>query len=121
LRPIGWPGWARSTRSPLVGAHDTHPLDRATLVRRALVYFGACAGWLLLAHLVGLLPALLPFLVVYLRFAARESWKLTAAISISVWLACYGLFHTVLAVPWPESVLGSVVPELRSVRALAIF
>jgi len=96
-------------------------LDRATLVRRALVYFGACAGWLLLAHLVGLLPALLPFLVVYLRFAARESWKLTAAISISVWLACYGLFHTVLAVPWPESVLGSVVPELRSVRALAIF
>jgi len=96
-------------------------LERATVVRRALVYFGACAGWLVLAHLVGLLPALLFFLVGYLRFAARESWKLTVIISLPVWLACYGLFHSVLNVPWPQSELGALVPEFRNWRALTIF
>jgi len=96
-------------------------LDRATVVKRALVYFGACVAWLVLAHLVGLLPALFPFLVAYLRFSARESWKLTAVISVSVWLACYGLFHTILVVPWPQSELGALVPEFRNFRALTIF
>ena len=96
-------------------------LDRATVVRRACVYFGSCFAYLGFAHLIGLLPALLAFLVGYLRFAGGESWRSTLVLSGAVWLASYGLFHTLLVVPWPSTVLGDLFPALRGTRFLALF
>jgi len=100
---------------------STAGLDRATLRRRSAIYFGGCLAYLGVAHVIGLLPALLPFLACYLRLAAREGWKLTLVLTSVVWLASYGLFHYLLLVPWPESLLGGWFPALHSFRSLALF
>jgi TctA family transporter len=93
---------------------DYGDLDLATIFKRATSYF----AWLLFffgaASIVGLLPAMFLFLVGYMRFEGKETWKLTIIVSIAMWILCYALFHHVLVVPWPQTVVGDWFPELRS-------
>ena len=92
---------------------DYGDLDVPTIFKRATSYF----GWLLFffgaASVVGLLPAMFLFLVGYMRFEGKESWKLTLGIAIPMWLLSYGLFHKVLIVPWPQTLVGDWFPGLR--------
>ena len=93
---------------------DYGDLDVPTIFKRATSYF----GWLLFffgaASVVGLLPAMFLFLVGYMRFEGRESWKLSLGIAIPMWLLSYGLFHKILIVPWPQTLVGDWFPGLRA-------
>ncbi|MED5534436.1 MAG: tripartite tricarboxylate transporter permease [Pseudomonadota bacterium] len=89
------------------------PPDEAK--RRAVRYFGWCFFVLIAATLVGLLPAMLIFLIGYLRFEAKESWTITLTVGISTWMVSYLLFHQLLRVPWPAAYLGDLLPGLRSI------
>lgn len=111
----------RAIRQNLDISSDHEGLTGRVVYQRAGVYFGWCLGYLGAAFLIGLIPALFFFIVGYLRFVGRESWRMTFAVAIPVWVFCYVLFHQVLLVPWPETVLGQMFPALRSIRALALF
>ena len=93
---------------------DYGDLPVRTIFLRAAVYF----GWLLFffgaAALVGILPGMFLFLVGYLRYEGKESWTTTLAIAVPMWIFSYWLFHKILIVPWPQTVLGDIFPELRS-------
>ena len=45
----------------------------------------------------------------YLRFAGRESWKMTAIVTFCSWLFFWLLFERLLNVPFPEGLLLSMV------------
>ena len=104
------------------GKNETHfdiqadygDLSSNTIFHRAVVYF----AWLLFffgsALLVGLLPAMFLYLVGYLRFEGKESWRMTFAISVPMWIASYALFHKLLIVPWPPTLVGDLFPALRA-------
>ncbi|MFL2554667.1 MAG: tripartite tricarboxylate transporter permease [Candidatus Rariloculaceae bacterium] len=77
-------------------------------------YFAWCFFTLGAALLIGLLPAILIFLLGYLRIEAKEGWKTTLAVSLGVWSASYFLFHQLLRVPWPASYIGDFLPALRA-------
>jgi hypothetical protein len=100
---------------------DYGDLDLATIFKRASSYF----GWLLFffgaAAVVGLLPAMFLFLVGYMRFEGKESWKTTLGVAVPMWILAYGLFHKILIVPWPQTVIGDWFPELRSNIWLNLF
>jgi hypothetical protein len=85
------------------------------VTKRVFVYF----AWLLFffgaAAVVGLLPAMFLFLVGYIRFEGKESWFTTLSVSVPIWAMSYLLFHYVLVIPWPQSLLGDVFPALRSI------
>lgn len=93
---------------------DYGDLDVPTIFSRAAVYF----GWLLLffgaAAVVGLLPAMFLFLVGFIRFQGGESWATALTISVPMWLFCYFLFHRILIIPWPQTVVGDMFPAIRS-------
>ena len=107
------------------GAHpktdEIEGLPAKIFYARAAVYFGWCLFYLVAASIVGLLPALFLFTVGYIRFASKESWQLALQVSIPLWVFCYGLFHWILIVPWPQSLVGSVFPTLRYIRAINLF
>jgi TctA family transporter len=88
---------------------------------RAARYF----GWLLFffgaASLIGLLPAMFLYLVLYMRFEGKESWKLTLCIAVPMGLLSYLLFHRVLLVQWPLTVFGDLYPDVRSIEWLNLF
>lgn len=102
--------------------HDMHfditadygDLQPNTILGRAAVYFAWCLFFLAAAAVVGLLPAMLLYLIGYIRFQGKESWKMTLAVAAPVWGLSYILFHKVLFIPWPQALLGDWLPFLRS-------
>ena len=96
--------------------HET--LDAATTRNRAIRIFGWIIGFLALGACVGLLPALaiLVFLLMWLEFSER--WSGALAASATATIAIYLLFDRVFALPWPQSLLGDIVPALRDMTGL---
>ena len=102
-------------------SQDFGELSENEVFKRWLVYVGWCTGFIVAGHLVGLMPATLLFLVFYMRFEAKESWSLTMAISLPLWIGYYLLFHVLLIVPWPQSLLGELFPILRTTFYFNLF
>ena len=74
-----------------------------------------------MALIIGLLPAMLIFLITYIRFEGKENWKVVLAISLPLWIGSYSLFHQILLVTWPQSVVGDLFPVLRTIEWLNLF
>ncbi|MCY3731118.1 MAG: tripartite tricarboxylate transporter permease [Rhodospirillaceae bacterium] len=106
---------AEAATQPPDGESELGHLSAQVAARRAVRYFGWCFFILAAAMLMGLLPAMLVFLLGYLRMEAREGWKMTLAVGLGAWVIAYLLFHQLLRVPWPTAVLGDLLPGLRSV------
>lgn len=100
---------------------DFGDLPKATIVRRAFAYFGWCFFFFGAAATVGLLPSMFLFLVGYIRFWGKGSWALTLGIAVPLWVFCYGLFHHVLIIPWPQTVIGDMFPVLRTINSINLF
>ena len=100
---------------------DFGELSKETITRRAFAYFGWCFFFFGAAALVGLLPAMFLFLVGYIRLWGKASWALTLGISVPLWAFCYGLFHHVLIIPWPQTVIGDMFPVLRTINWANLF
>ena len=104
------------------GENETHfdiqadygDLSSTEIYRRAGVYFAWLIFFFVSSLVIGLLPAMFLFLVGYLRFEGKESWKMTLSISIPMWIASYALFHKLLVVRWPPTLVGNLFPDLRS-------
>lgn len=116
---------AKNTNDPSDGHFDIQAdygdLASRTIYARAGRYFLWCLAYILLAHVIGLLPAILVFLIAYMLFEARETWKLTLLISAALWLFCYGLFHWVLRIHWPKSYVGEWFPLFRGIKEINLF
>ena len=72
-------------------------LDRETLARRAVSYGGWLACFLGLIALVGLLPAILIFSVLYMRLEGGERWTIVAAVAGGLTVFCWALGDLFLA------------------------
>jgi TctA family transporter len=100
---------------------DYGDLPGAEIRRRVINYF----AWLLFffgaGAVVGLLPAMFLFMVGYMRFEGKESWKVTLLVGIPVWLVSYMLFHKLLIIPWPQTLVGDWFPVLRTIPELNMF
>jgi hypothetical protein len=90
-----------------------------TIGLRALRFLAWCLFLLGAASIVGLLPAL--FLIVHMRFEGGVNWGKILTVFLSVWGVCYVLFHSVLRVLWPISVIGDLLPVTRSIQAINLF
>jgi hypothetical protein len=81
--------------------------------RQAAVYFAWLAGLLLLVATIGFIPAIAVFIFAYMRFGFKEPAAPSALYALAITVLCWGLFHKLLAVAWPQSLLGDAVPALR--------
>jgi TctA family transporter len=100
---------------------DYGDLPGPEITKRVLNYF----GWLLFffgaAAVIGLLPAMFVFMLGYIRIEGKESWKVTLLTSSGVWIVSYFLFHKLLIIPWPQTLLGDLFPVLRTIPELNMF
>ena len=81
---------------------------------QAAVYFGWLAGLLALVALIGFIPAIAIFIVAYMHLGFKEPLANAVAYAVITVLLCWGLFHKLLAVAWPQSLLGDIFPALRA-------
>ena len=94
--------------------HSFDDISSNEILRRGTIF----AVWGLsvvgIGYVIGLLPAVLVFLLCYMRFHGKESWRLSLIIGLGVWLLYLLLFQVVLDVHWPHSWVGLQFPILRS-------
>jgi TctA family transporter len=100
---------------------DFGDLTKETITRRALAYFGWCFAFFIAAAVIGLLPSMFFFLVGYMRLWGKASWTVTLSIACSLWAFCYFLFHHILIIPWPQTVVGDMFPVLRTINWANLF
>jgi TctA family transporter len=103
----------------VTGAHaaavaEDFGMAAATVRRQAAVYFLWLAGLLALVAAIGFIPAIAIFIFAYMHLGFGETPVRAAACGALTALLCWGLFHELLAVAWPQSVLGDLFPALRA-------
>ena len=96
------------------GIVTDHGMSAAAFRRQAVVYFAWLAGLMGLVALIGFIPAIAVFIFVYMHFGFREPAWAAALYAAATTLLCWFLFHRLLAVAWPQSLLGDFFPALRS-------
>jgi hypothetical protein len=82
--------------------------------RGAAIYFLWLGGLMGLVALIGFIPAIVVFIFVYMHFGFKEPAGSSAIYACATAFLCWGLFHKLLAVAWPQSLLGDAFPALRA-------
>jgi putative tricarboxylic transport membrane protein len=82
--------------------------------RGAVIYFLWLGGLMGLVWIIGFIPAIVVFIFVYMHFGFKEPAGHVAVYAFATAFLCWGLFHKLLAVAWPQSLLGDAFPALRA-------
>ena len=94
-------------------ASDEEPaLDIRTYLTRAASFFAWCGGYVVLAKLIGMLAAIFIFVAFCVRFWGRETMTRGLLLALGMTTFCWLLFDRLLAVPWPQYLLGDVVRSI---------
>ena len=94
---------------------DDGGLPTRTMLFRAAAFFGWLLGFMGWMALIGVIPTVLVFVVLYMRIEGKEPWRLVAIIAIGMTLFCYMLFEKLLTLPWPATVVGDLFPILPDI------
>ena len=94
------------------------PIPARLTAQRAARYFGWLVGFLIVGAGIGLLPALFLFVLFQMRMEFRERWSFSLAASCLATFLLWLLFDRTFALPWPQSLLGDILPALRDASGL---
>jgi hypothetical protein len=88
-------------------------LPAALKLGRGALFFGWMAAFLGAMAMIGLIATVPIFIIAYMRLEGRERWSLTLPMAATMTLFIYGLFGRLLAIPWPPSLVGTMLPVLK--------
>ena len=113
---------ADQAAAPVAGhghvAEEKSELPAGVAVRRAAEFFGWLIGLVALAAVIGFIPAIGVFVLIYMGFGFREPLPRAVVFGVAMTLFCYIVFDRGLSVPWPQAVLGDWMPALRDASGL---
>jgi heme/copper-type cytochrome/quinol oxidase subunit 2 len=66
-------------------------------------------GFFLAIWLLGFSYSVPVTMILYLKFAGKEKWPMTIAVSFFTWVFIYGLFERMLSIPFPEGLLFTLL------------
>jgi hypothetical protein len=73
--------------------------------RMLLVVGGGLLGFLVLIHIIGFYGAIIVFMVYYMRFLGRHSWKLSIIVPVSLSVVCFFFFDIAMRIVLPKGYL----------------
>jgi hypothetical protein len=82
-------------------------MDPWTIFQRGMIFFGWMVFFLLSMAIIGLIPTVPIFVILFMRIEGREPWLLTLIMAAFMYFFIYFLFDWLLSVPWPGTFLGS--------------
>jgi len=77
--------------------------------RRTISIILWTVGFFLVIWFLGFTYAVPLAMLLYLKFAAKESWLMTASVTFCTWLFYWSLFEKMLNVPFPEGLLITLI------------
>src|SRR3954469_6702805 len=97
---------------------DTGHLPLRTIVTRSARFYGYLLAFMASMALIGLIPTAVVFIVVFMRLEGPERWKLIIPYVIVLILGIYIAFDWFMAIPWPPSLLGQLVPAAKIIPSV---
>jgi len=92
---------------------DTGHLPPTTVAFRGAIFYGWLLAFMASMAVIGLIPTVPIFVVLYMRLEGPEPWKLVipqaAGLTVFIWV----VFDKLLAIPWPQTYLGIWMPFLK--------
>lgn len=92
---------------------DTAHLSNRVVVTRAAIFFGWLIGLMISMAVIGLIPSIPIFVVLFMRLEARERWTLVLPQAIGLTAFVYFVFDRIMHIPWPPTLLGTVLPAFK--------
>jgi len=97
---------------------DTGHLPLRTIVTRSARFYGYLLAFMGSMALIGLIPTAVVFIIVFMRLEGPERWKLIIPYVIVLILGIYVAFDWFMAIPWPPSLLGQLVPAAKIIPSV---
>ena len=85
------------------------------LLLRGSIFFGWMVAFLISMATIGIIPTVPLFILLFMRLEGREPWRIVLPMAVVMCAFIYVLFDQLLAIPWPPTVLGDLLPVLRGV------
>lgn len=99
-------------------AADRGSMANRQIMSRAGVLLVWMVGFLGMMYVVGVIPSIFTFIVVFMRVENHEPWPVTLGLAAAVAGFVYLVFDYSLSYGWPESMLGGLWPILRTVPSV---
>jgi hypothetical protein len=97
---------------------DTGHLPLRTIVERALRFFGYLVAFMAVMSVIGLIPTVAIFVIVFMRLEGPEPWPLVLTYSAVLTGAIFLVFDRMMSIPWPPTLLGTYAPALKFIPSL---
>jgi Tripartite tricarboxylate transporter TctB family len=98
-------------------ASELGHLPTGIKLARGAFFFGWLVAFLCSMAAIGKI-ATAPVFVCYMRLEGGERWSLTVPMAAATTLFIYGLFDRVLAIPWPQTLLGTTLGVLKAIPGI---
>ena len=92
---------------------DTGHLPLHVILVRGLLFFGWLLAFMASMSVVGIIPTVPLFVVLYMRLEGPEPWKLVIPQAIGLTVFIWFVFDQLLTIPWPPTYLGTWAPWLK--------
>ncbi len=96
----------------------TGHLETKVILQRAGLFFGWLLAFMASMATIGLIPTVPLFVILFMRIEGNERWKLVLPQAIGMTLFIYLLFDWLLAIPWPQTLLGTLIPALKVIPSV---
>jgi TctA family transporter len=109
---------AKSQKIHMDIASKTAHLPGKIVVARGFLFFGWMAGFAACMALIGLIPTVPIFITTFMRVEGREPWRIVVPMAAAVVLLIYVVFDQLLAIPWPPTLLGTLLPAFKIIPSV---
>jgi TctA family transporter len=93
----------------------TSHLSYKEVIGRAALFFGYLVGFMAVMSVIGLIPTAGLFIIFFMRYEGKERWPLVLTYAACTVALIYVMFDQVMAVPWPQTLMGDWFPALKAI------
>ena len=97
---------------------DTAHLPVREIVLGGCRFFGYLIGFMAVMWLIGLIPTVALFVLIFMRLEGSERWTLVIPYATILVLAIYIVFDFFMSVPWPPTLLGQWFPAMKVIPSV---
>jgi hypothetical protein len=89
-----------------------------TIVQRAARFFSYLLAFMATMAVIGLIPTVVVFVIVFMRLEGQERWSLVIPYAAVLVLGIYIAFDLFMAVPWPPTLIAQWFPALKFIPSV---
>jgi TctA family transporter len=97
---------------------DTDHLPMRVVATRALRFFGYLIAFMGSMAVIGLIPTVAVFVVVFMRLEGQERWTLVITYAAVLVGTIFVVFDRFMSIPWPPTLLGQWFPALKFIPSM---